>query len=145
MQSEYEIFIFITYIIFVFFKRMLDLYISIKYPSETEVQSGFGFDLIEFKKGLIYFSLVWLLYMLLFFKLNHNMVLLLYLILASILYYLLFEDDFIYYFIDKSKTNQKLMRYLDEQGAIIFNSIFFIIYFYLVNKLIPPNFYKAYI
>ena len=144
MNSESEIFIYITYIIFVFFKRMFDLYISIKYPTEINVQSGFGFDLIEFRKVLAYFSLSWLLYMLFFFKLNHNMIILLYVILASILYYLLFEEDFIYYFIDKSKTNQKIMRYLDKQGAIIINSIFLILYFYLVYTLVPPNFYKVY-
>ena len=145
MNSESEIFIYITYIIFAFFKKMFDLYISIKYPSTIDIKSGFAYDLLQFREGLYYISVSWLLYMLLFFKLNHNMVLLLYVILASGLYHNLFEKNFIYYFIDKSKTNQKLMRYLDEQGAIIFNIIFFIIYFYLVNKLIPPNFYKAYI
>ena len=145
MNSEYEIFIFITYIIFVFFKRMFDLYISIKYPDEIEVQSGLGFYLIEFKRGLTYFTLSWLLYMLFFFKLNHNMILLLYVILAGRIYYLLFEEDFIYYFIDKRKTNQKLMRYLDEEGGIINNIIFFVLYLYLITKLVPPNFYKAYI
>jgi hypothetical protein len=145
MQSENEIVIYVSYIIFVFFKRIYDLYISFKYPTEINIKSGFEFDLIEFRKILAYFSLSWLLYMLLFFKLNHNMITLLYVILASILYYLLFEEDFIYYFIDKSKTNQKLMRYLDQQGAIIVNTIFLILYFYLVYKLVPPNFYKAYI
>jgi hypothetical protein len=145
MKYESEIFIYITYIIFVFLKRIYDLYISLKYPTEINVKSGFGFDLIKFRKILAYFSLSWLLYMLFFFQLNRNMILLLYIILASILYYLLFEEDFIYYFIDKSKTNKKLMRYLDQQGAIIVNIVFFILYFYLVYKLVPPNFYKVYI
>ena len=83
--------------------------------------------------------------MIVFFKLNTLMKGFLYIILASILYYFLFEEDYIYYLIDKDKTNKKLMRYLDEQGGVIVNIVFLILYFYLVYKIIPSSFYKEYI
>ena len=141
MSSEKELLIYIYYMLYVFFKRIYDLFISIKYPTETSVHSGYGFDLIEFRKILGTISIFWCSYMIVFFKLNTLMKGFLYIILASILYYFLFEVDYIYYFIDKSKTNPKLMRYLDQQGAIIVNIIFFVTYLYVIYRIFPMVFH----
>ena len=141
MSSEKELLIYIYYMVYVFFKRGYDLYISVMYPTETNVQSGFGFDLIEFRKILNTISIIWISYMILFFKLNRLMKGFLYLILANILYYFLFEEDYIYYLIDKNNTNPKVMQYLDQQGAIIVNTVFLVIYFYVIYRIFPMVFH----
>jgi len=141
MSSEKELLIYIYYMVYIFFKRGYDLFISIKYPTESSVHSGYSFNLIEFRKLLNTISIFWVFYMILFFKLNTFMKGFLYLILANILYYFLFEEDYIYYFINKSKTNPKIMRYLDQQGAIIINSIFLIIYLYVIYRIFPMVFH----
>jgi hypothetical protein len=83
--------------------------------------------------------------MLIFFKLNTTMRVFLYVILASILFYLLIEQQYIYFFIDKSKTSEyskKVMLELETNGAIIVNIIWFSMYFYVVYKIFPMVFNK---
>ena len=141
MNSEKELLIFIYYMVYIFFKRMYDLYISFAYPIERNIQYTRGFEQIEFRKIFNTISIFWVSYMILFFKLNAFMKGFLYLILANIIYYFLFEEDYIYYFIDKRKTDPTVMQYLDNQGAKIINVLFLVIYFYVIYRIFPMIFH----
>jgi len=123
-------------------KRFYDLFINIKYTTKTDVKTSFDRSLVSIKKILNMISITWLLYMLIFLKLNSCMTYLLYSILFAISYYFVFEEGYIYYFVDKSKTNKQFMLFLDDQGGIIVSSIFLIIYIYCVYKIVPANFFK---
>lgn len=141
MNSEKELLIFIYYMVYIFFKRMYDLYISFAYSIERNIQSTRGFEQIEFRKIFNTISIFWASYMILFLKLNAFMKGFLYLILANIIYYFLFEEDYIYYFIDKRKTDPTVMQYLDNQGAKIINVLFLVIYFYVIYRIFPMIFH----
>jgi len=145
MRENTELLIYVEYMVYIFFKRMYDTYISIKYPEETKINSELAYFLIKFRLVLAYISITWLLLMLIFFKLNTTMRVFLYVILASILFYLLIEQQYIYFFIDKSKTSEyskKVMLELETNGAIIVNIIWFSMYFYVVYKIFPMVFNK---
>lgn len=145
MRENTELLIYVEYMVYIFFKRMYDTYISIKYPEETKINSELAYFLIKFRLVLAYISITWLLLMLIFFKLNTTMRVFLYVILASILFYLLIEQQYIYFFIDKSKTSEyskKVMLELETNGAIIINIIWFSMYFYVVYKIFPMVFNK---
>ena len=43
--------------------------------------------------------------------------------------------------IDKNNTNPKVMQYLDQQGAIIVNTVFLVIYFYVIYRIFPMVFH----
>ena len=147
MNENTELLIYVQYMVYIFFKRMYDLYISIKYPEETNINSEPAYFLIKLRLVLAYISITWLLLMLIFFKLNTTMTLFLYVILASILFYLLIEQKYLYFIIDEKTTSEytkKILKELQTNGAIIVNIIWFSMYFYVVYKIFPMVFHKLF-
>jgi hypothetical protein len=145
MKENTELLIYVEYMVYIFFKRIYDLYISVKYPQETNTDTKFAYFLIKLRVLLAYISITWLLLMLIFFRLNTTMRLFLYVILSSILFYLLIEQQYIYFFIDKtdaSEHTKEIILDLETHGAIIVNIIWFSMYFYVMYKIFPMAFNK---
>jgi hypothetical protein len=143
MKSEDQLLIYVAYLVFIFIKRIYDLFISIKYPQENIITSGIGYYLVTFRTILAYISITWLLSMLIFFKLNTYMSLFLYFILFSILFYLLIEKNYIKYIIGQHKSSEETLNHLknlDTNGAIVINIVWFTMYIYVVYKIFPMVF-----
>jgi len=134
MKEEKAFFALIYYIIFIFFKRIFDLVVSIKYPEEENVTER-GIILTRIRLLLSCITTVWILYILFAYKYNTRIYLFILLIESSTLFYFLFEKKIIYNFIDKEKIDQNIIKNIDREGGIILNIIFLIIYSFLMVKL----------
>jgi len=130
----------INYLIFVFFKRIYDFFLSIKYPDAVSVlqeNKTITIDtiLIDIRTLLSGISITWLLYLVSVYKYNTNIYLLLFFMFCSNIFFFLIERNLIYIFIDKEKIDSKIIYNIDTIGGIIFNIIFLFIYCYLIYKL----------
>jgi len=130
----------INYLIFVFFKRIYDFFLSIKYPDAVSVlqeNKTITIDtiLIDIRTLLSGISITWLLYLVSVYKYNTNIYLLLFFMFCSNIFFFLIERNLIYIFIDKEKIDSKIIYKLDTIGGMIINIIFLFIYCYLIYKL----------
>jgi len=144
MKEEKAFTALIYYIVFIFFKKIFDLFISITYPDQETIL--YENNNVEIKKIIIrlrtFFSLLslfWLIYLVKSYKFNTNIYLILLFIFLSNLFYLLFEKRVIYYIFDKEQIDPTIIETLDLKGGIVINIIYFFIYSYLIYKIFAMN------
>lgn len=141
MTPHKELEIFISYMVYIFLKRIYDLYISVKYPNEEIVTNASDKTMIYLRELFNVISIIWISYMIICFKLNPLMKGFLYIIWLNVIYYFLFEREFVYLFINKEKTNNNVMDFLKEKGSVAVNTLFLITYLYVIYKLFLTAYY----
>jgi len=118
----------INYLIFVFFKRIYDFFLSIKYPDAVSVlqeNKTITIDtiLIDIRTLLSGISITWLLYLVSVYKYNTNIYLLLFFMFCSNIFFFLIERNLIYIFIDKEKIDSKIIYKIDTIGGIKYTNL----------------------
>ena len=141
MKEEKAFTALIYFLVFSFFQKIYDFIISVIYP---EQQKYLDTDLykIELRKFVIrmrslfgVISLFWIIYLFRYYKYNTIIYVILFFIFFSNIYYFLFERKVIYWLYNKEKLDSKLISTLDEEGGIVINVLYLLVFSYIMYKL----------
>ena len=116
---------------------------DIKFPTLEDVEkaSPFWKYLFKLREVNVYINLIFIIYILYNFKINHYIFTILILLLLSSTTYFLFVKRYIYYIIKKNNDNFKIVKFMDANGSLYINAAILlysiyamIIIFVLKNK-----------
>ena len=141
MKEEKAFTALIYFLVFSFFQKIYDFIISVIYP---EQQKYLDTDLykIELRKFVIrmrslfgVISLLWIIYLVNYYKYNTIIYSILFFIFFSNIYYFLFERKVIYWLFDKEQLDLKMIDTLDKEGGIVINVLYLFVFSYIMYKL----------
>ena len=94
---------------------MIELVIDVEFPIYKPAPTGFWKNLVQLRDGLSVFSLVYILGILIYMGKNTNKFIITILITYFMydISYFLFDWGYIYYFIDKNKSNEYVVNIFD--------------------------------
>jgi hypothetical protein len=115
MEEETKYYTLIFFVVFLFFKKIIDLVVEAKFPTYNNVKNSSSFwqNLVKLESFLEIVSSIFVIYFLMFFNLNHFIKIIFILILLHSIKYFLIEDRYIFLFIDDNNNNQKIIDFID--------------------------------
>jgi hypothetical protein len=115
MEEETKYYTLIFFVVFLFFKKIIDLVVEAKFPTYNNVKNSSSFwqNLVKLESFLEIVSSIFVIYFLMFFNLNRFIKIIFILILLHSIKYFLIEDRYIFLFIDDNNNNQKIIDFID--------------------------------
>jgi hypothetical protein len=131
----------VFFLIIYFFKKELDVFVNIHYPTYEKIPKNdyFWEILLNIRRFMNLSTLAIMLYALLFFNFNTYLSIIIVIIILNCIRYFLFDERFIYYFTDKN--NQKLNRFvniIDIYGSFTLDAILLTFSIYTLFKVFNP-------
>jgi hypothetical protein len=115
MEEETKYYTLIFFVVFLFFKKIIDLVVEAKFPTYNNIKNSSSFwqNLVKLESFLEIISSIFVIYFLMFFNLNYFIKIIFILILLHSIKYFLIEDRYIFLFIDDNNNNQKIIDFID--------------------------------
>jgi hypothetical protein len=125
MRNENVYITLIYFTIFIFTKKILDIIVEINVPTykDLDKKSEFVKMLVKIRDLLSLVTIVSILYLFCFYKLNKYLVFLFALLLVYNIEYFLIDHRFIYYFFNNNAFNNKTIDFLDTNSDMFYNFI----------------------
>ena len=133
-----QIMIFLTF--FYFFKKGLDVLIDIKFSTHKRIMKAKPFwkFLINLRRIFTFFLFLAVLFLLFFFKLNSHLITICLILLLYVVMYMLINERFIFYFIDETKENVKIVNKIYTYGAVTVDTLLFCYSIYAIFNIFSP-------
>jgi hypothetical protein len=115
MEEETKYYMLIFFIVFLFFKKIIDLVVEAKFPTFEGVKNSSSFwqNLVKLESVLEIVSSIFVIYFLMFFNLNHFIKIIFIIILLHSIKYFLIEERYVFLFVDDSNNNKKIIDFID--------------------------------
>ena len=115
MEEETKYYMLIFFVVFLFFKKIIDLVVEAKFPTFEDIQksSPFWQNLVKLESFLEIVSSIFVIYFLMFFNLNHFIKIIFIIILLHSIKFFLIEERYIFLFVDDSNNNKKIIDFID--------------------------------
>jgi hypothetical protein len=115
MEEETKYYMLIFFIVFLFFKKIIDLVVEAKFPTFEGVKNSSSFwqNLVKLENVLEIVSSIFVIYFLMFFNLNHFIKIIFIIILLHSIKYFLIEERYVFLFVDDSNNNKKIIDFID--------------------------------
>ena len=115
MEEETKYYMLIFFIVFLFFKKIIDLVVEAKFPTFEGVKNSSSFwqNLVKLESVLEIVSSIFVIYFLMFFNLNHFIKIIFIIILLHSIKYFLIEERYVFLFVDDSNNNKKIIYFID--------------------------------
>lgn len=115
MEQETKYYMLIFFVVFLLIKKIIDLVVEAKFPTYKNVKkaSPFWQNLVKIDTFLEIVSDIFVVYFLLFFNLNYYIKIIFMIMLIDSFSLFLIEYRYIYLFIDKNETNEKMVHLID--------------------------------
>jgi len=142
MNNENTYMLIIYFTIFIFVKSIIDLIVELNFPvykNTVENASFFWKTLVKIKDLLNASVIIFILYLLIFVKLNGLIILLLLISLSTCIEYFLITREYIFLFIENNSTSYKFVKYTDMYFDKIQNLFLFFYTSYLLIKIFAPK------
>jgi hypothetical protein len=115
MEEETKYYMLIFFVVFLFFKKIIDLVVEAKFPTFEGVKNSSSFwqNLVKLESVLEIVSSIFVIYFLMFFNLNHFIKIIFIIILLHSIKYFLIEERYVFLFVDDSNNNKKIIDFID--------------------------------
>jgi hypothetical protein len=115
MEEETKYYTLIFFVVFLFFKKIIDLVVEAKFPTYEGVKNSSSFwqNLVKLESVLEIVSSIFVIYFLMFFNLNHFIKIIFIIILLHSIKYFLIEERYVFLFVDDSNNNKKIIDFID--------------------------------
>jgi hypothetical protein len=115
MEEETKYYMLIFFVVFLFFKKIIDLVVEAKFPTYEGVKNSSSFwqNLVKLESVLEIVSSIFVIYFLMFFNLNHFIKIIFIIILLHSIKYFLIEERYVFLFVDDSNNNKKIIDFID--------------------------------
>ena len=129
--------ILVVYFIFLVYQKLFAIFMESKLPTYEDIKKSTPFwqNIYKLREINAFISALFIIYIFTTFKINHYIFVVLSMLLISVVNFFLFNSQYIYYIMQKTNDNDKLVKFMSTKANLYFMYITILYVFYALIKV----------